>query len=149
MSGIVEHSVEIAAPVHEVFAYVDDFTKTKEWMYGLDRIEPVGEQLRGLGATYDGVMKLGVSLTSRIRCTGYEPEQMVEISSISGVKNTQRWTFTDLGDDRTRLDAWISYTLPGGPAGKLIEKAVNPLISVAVKHTSERLVHQLEQRSGH
>jgi len=146
MPGIVEHSVEIAAPVHEVFAYVDDFTNTKDWMYGLDRIEPVGEPLRGLGATYDGVMKLGVSLTSRIRCTGYEPDRLVEISSISGIKNTQRWTFTDLGDGRTRLDAWISYTLPGGPAGKVIEKAVNPVIAIAIKHTSERLVHNLEQR---
>ena len=144
MSGIVEHSVEIEAPVHEVFAYVDDFTKTKDWMYGLDRIEPVGEQLRGLGATYDGVMKLGVSLTSRIRCTGYEPDRLVEISSISGIKNTQRWTFTDLGGDRTRVDASISYTLPGGPAGRAIEAAVKPFISIAIAHTSETLVRNVE-----
>jgi uncharacterized membrane protein len=92
-------------------------------------------------------MKLGVSLTSRIRCTGYEPDRLVEISSIRGIKNTQRWTFTDLGNGRTRLDAWISYTLPGGPAGKVIERAVNPVIAIAVKHTSERLVHNLEQRA--
>ena len=146
MSGIVEHSVEIAAPVHEVFAYVDDVTTTREWMYGLHHIEPVGEQLRGVGATYDGVMRLGVALTSRIRCTRYEPEHVLELTSISGIKNTQRWTFTDLGQDRTRIDAQISYTLPGGPAGKVIEKAVNPLIAIAIKHTSERLVHNLERR---
>ena len=146
MSGIVEHSVEIAAPVHEVFAYVDDFTKTKDWMYGLDRIEPVGEQLRGLGATYDGVMKLGVSLTSRIRCTGYEVNRLLEISSVSGIRNTQRWTFTDLGDERTRVDAWISYTLPGGPAGKAMAAAMKPFVGVAVKHTSQALVATLEGR---
>jgi hypothetical protein len=30
MTSTVEHSVEIAAPVAEVFAYVDDYTLTKE-----------------------------------------------------------------------------------------------------------------------
>lgn len=146
MPSIVEHSVEIAAPVEEVFAYVDDFSTTKDWMYGLHSIEPVGEQLKGLGATYDGTMKLGVSLSSRIRCTGYEPARLIEITSIKGIQNTQRWVFTDLGENRTRVDAWISYTLPGGPAGKVIANAVKPLIGVAIKQTSETLVHNIESR---
>ncbi|MDZ5621292.1 SRPBCC family protein [Nocardioides sp. HM23] len=146
MSSIVEHSVEIAAPVDEVFAYVDDYTLTKDWMYGLHEIEPVSDQTHGVGATYDGVMKLGVSLKSRIQCTGWERDRLIEISSIKGIKNTQRWTFTDLGDGRTRVDAWISYTLPGGPAGRAIESAVKPIIGVAVKNTSESLVRNVESR---
>ncbi|NHA00481.1 hypothetical protein G5V59_11775 [Nocardioides sp. W3-2-3] len=44
MSNVVEHSVEIDAPVSKVFAYVDDFTHTKDWMYGLSRIDPVTDQ---------------------------------------------------------------------------------------------------------
>jgi uncharacterized membrane protein len=144
LSSIVEHSVEIAAPVEEVFAYVDDHTKTKEWMYGLHAMEPVGEQTSGVGATYDGVMKVGVSLTSRIRCSGWEQDRLIEITSIKGIKNTQRWTFTDLGDGRTRVDAWIRYQLPGGPAGAAIAAAVKPLIGVAVRSTSEALVRNIE-----
>ncbi len=146
MTSIVEQSVEIAAPVEEVFAYVDDFTKTKDWMYGLHKIEPVSDQTHGVGATYDGVMKLGVSLTSRIQCTGWERDRLIEITSIKGIKNTQRWTFTDLGNGRTRVDAWISYTLPGGPAGRAIASAVKPIIGVAVKNTSESLVRNVESR---
>ena len=144
MASTVEHSVEIAKPVAEVFAYVDDYTRTKDWMYGLHKIEPVTEVTRGVGATYDGVMRLGVSLTSRIRCTGWELDRLLEITSIKGVRNTQRWTFTDLGGGRTRVDAHISYTLPGGPAGKAIEAAVRPLIGVAVRSTSEALVRNVE-----
>lgn len=146
MASIVEHSVEIDAPVSEVFAYVDDYSKTTEWMYGLREIVPVTEQRHGVGAAYDGVMKLGVSLTSRIQCTGYEPERLIEISSVKGIRNTQRWTFTDLGNGRTRLQAWISYTLPGGPAGKAMAAAVKPLIGVAIRHTSEALVRNVEAR---
>ena len=147
MASIVEQSVEIDRPIGEVFAYVDDFSTTKDWMYGLHRIDPVTEQTRGVGATYDGVMKVGVSLTSRIQCTAWEKDRLIEISSIKGIKNTQRWTFTDLGGDRTKVDAWISYTLPGGPAGKAMGAAMKPFIGVAIKHTSEKLVENLESRS--
>lgn len=146
MASIVENSVEIDAPVAEVFAYVDDFTKTKEWMYGLREIEPVSGVTHGVGATYDGVMKVGVSLSSRIQCTGWEQDRLIEIRSIKGIKNTQRWTFTDLGGGRTRVDAWISYTLPGGPAGKAMAAAVKPVIGIAVRHTSDALVRNVEGR---
>jgi len=146
VTSVVEHSVEISAPVAEVFSYVEDVDTTKDWMYGLHAIEPVGEQLHGVGATYDGTMRLGVSLTSRIRCTRWEQDRVIEIESVKGIQNTQRWTFTDLGEGRTRVDAWISYTLPGGPAGRVIASAVKPFIGVAIKHTSDRLVRNIEGR---
>ncbi|TCJ28587.1 SRPBCC family protein [Nocardioides jejuensis] len=144
MASVVQHSVEIDAPVSVVFAYVDDHERTKDWMYGLHEIRPVTEETHGVGATYDGVMKLGVTLTSRIRCSAWVQDELLEIESVSGIRNTQRWTFTDLGDGRTRLEAWISYTLPGGPAGKAIAAAVKPVIGIAIRHTSEALVHAIE-----
>ncbi|MDO7868779.1 SRPBCC family protein [Nocardioides jiangxiensis] len=144
MASVVEHSVEIDAPVSVVFAYVDDHDRTRDWIYGLHEIRPVTEQTHGVGATYDGVMRLGVTLTSRIRCTAWEQDRLLEIESVSGIRNTQRWTFADLGDGRTRLSAWISYTLPGGPAGRAVAAAVKPLIAVAVRHTSEALVRNVE-----
>ncbi|WP_183407798.1 SRPBCC family protein [Nocardioides marmoriginsengisoli] len=148
MATIVEQSVEIAAPVDEVFAYVDDFSTTRDWMYGLHKIEPVTEQLRGVGAEYDGVMKVGVSLTSRIRCTGWELDRLIELTSVKGIRNTQRWTFSALDGDRTRVDAWISYTLPGGPAGAAMAAAMKPFVGIAIKHTSETLVRMVESRRG-
>lgn len=144
MTNVVEKSAEINAPVSKVFAYVDDFSQTKDWMYGLAEITPVGEQLRGVGAQYDGVMKVGVTLKARIECTAYEPDRLIELSSVKGVHTTQRWTFTPLGEDRTRVDAWISYALPGGPAGKAIAGAVKPVVGVAVKHSSDALVRNVE-----
>ncbi len=144
MTNVVEHSVEIDAPVSTVFAYVDDFTHTKDWMYGLSRIEPVTDQLTGVGAQYDGTMKVGVPLKARIECTAWERDRLIELTSVQGIQTTQRWTFTDLGGDRTRLAAWISYTLPGGPAGRAIASAVKPVVGVAVRHTSDALVRQVE-----
>ncbi len=140
----MEQSVEIDAPIGTVFAYVDDFTTTKDWMYGLSKIDPVTDQVRGVGAEYDGIMKVGVPLKSRIRCTDWALDERIEFTSIKGIQNTQRWTFTDLGEGRTRVDAWISYTLPGGPAGKAMERAVRPVIGLAIRHTSHALVKNVE-----
>lgn len=144
MAAILETSVEIGAPVETVFAYVEDAARLKDWVYGLHQVEPVSGPLRGEGATYDGMVRLGVPLRSTVRCTGYEPNRRVEISSIRGIQNTQRWTFNDLGHGRTRVEVWVSYTLPGGPAGAAIERAVRPLVGVAVKHSSEALVRNVE-----
>lgn len=144
MSNVVEHSVEIDAPVAQVFAYVDDFSKTKDWMYGLTKITPVTEQLRGVGAQYDGTMVVGVPLKARIQCTAWEQDRLIELTSVKGIHTTQRWSFTDLGGDRTRVAARITYALPGGPAGKSIEKAVRPVVSIAIKHTSDALVRNVE-----
>jgi uncharacterized membrane protein len=144
VTNVVEQSVEIAAPVSTVFAYVDDHTRTKEWMYGLARIEPVGEQTQGVGTQYDGLMKVGVSLKSRIECTAWEQDRLIEFTAVKGLQNTQRWTFTPVGADRTRVDAWISYTLPGGPAGKAMGSAMRPFVGIAIKHTSESLVRNVE-----
>lgn len=140
----MEQSVEINAPIGTVFAYVDDFTTTKDWMYGLSKIDPVTDQVRGIGTEFDGVMKVGVPLKSRIRCTDWTLDERIEFTSIKGIQNTQRWTFTDLGEGRTRVDAWISYTLPGGPAGKAMERAVRPVIGLAIRHTSHSLVKNVE-----
>jgi uncharacterized membrane protein len=144
--SVVEQSVEIQAPIKVVFDYVDDFATTKDWMYGLHRIDPVGEQVKGIGAEYDGVMKLGVSLTSRIRCTGYEDGRLIELTSVKGIRNTQRWTFTALGAERTRVDAHISYKLPGGPAGAAMAAAMKPFVGIAIRHTSDTLVRNVEGR---
>lgn len=144
MTTVVESTVEIAAPPSVVFAYVDDYTTTQDWMYGLHAIVPVGEQTSGLGAAFDGVMKVGVRLTSRIVCTAWEADRLIEFESVKGIRNTQRWTFTDLGDGRTRVHAHIAYRLPGGPAGTAMATAMKPFVGVAVKHTSETLVRNVE-----
>jgi uncharacterized membrane protein len=148
MATIVEKTVEIAAPVEDVFAYVDDFTNTQSWMYGLDKIEPVTDEVRGVGAEYDGVMKVGITLTSRIKCTVWEENRRIELTSVKGIRNTQRWTFTALGKNRTRVDAWISYSLPGGPAGATMAAAIKPFVGIAVRHTSETLVKNVEALKG-
>ena len=141
---MVEYSAEIEAPVGVVFDYIDDHTNTRDWMYGLRRIEHVGGDLHGTGAVYDGTMKIGMTFHSTIECTAWKENELIELTSVKGLSNTQQWTFHDLGDDRTRVDARISYSFPGGPAGRAAAQAVKPFVGVFVRSTSENLTKNVE-----
>ncbi|MBM9459481.1 SRPBCC family protein [Nocardioides sp. zg-536] len=146
MVNVVEHTVEVDAPVSAVFDYVDDFSASKDWVYGLKRIEPVTEQRDGVGAEYDGVMRIGVTLKARIRCTERVPDELLQLTSIGGITNVQTWRFTPIDAGRTRVHAELRYTLPGGPAGRVIARAVQPMVGVAVRSTAEALVRNVEER---
>lgn len=137
---IVERTTQIAAPVADVFAYVDDFGNAAEWFYGLTRIEPVNDIRSAVGACYDGTMKLGVSLTSRLECTAWERDRLIELTSVKGIKNVQRWEFKALDEGRCEVSGRIDFQLPGGPVGKTMGKVVSPLIGVAVQSTADALV---------
>lgn len=142
--AIVDQTLEIAAPVSEVFAYVDDFSRAQEWMWGLTRLEPVGEQTQGLGTVLDGTMKLGVALKSRVEVIAWEQDRLIEMKSIKGIRTTQRWEFSTLPDGGTKLHAHITYELPGGPAGRAMASAVKPLVGVAVHHSTAALQGKFE-----
>lgn len=144
MATDVVCTAEINAPVAEVFAYVDDFGHAQEWIYGLTSIEAVGEPTHGVGATFDGTMKVGMAFHSTIRCTRWEQDRLLELESIKGLSNTQTWTFEDLGDERTRVTAQVSYTLPGGPVGLTMARAIKPFVGIAIRSTSEHLTKNVE-----
>jgi hypothetical protein len=46
----VEKSIEIQAPVAEVFAYVADYRHALDWMAGFTEFTPLTDQSAGLGA---------------------------------------------------------------------------------------------------
>ncbi|QYJ05100.1 SRPBCC family protein [Nocardioides panacisoli] len=136
----VQERVEIDAPVTEVFAYVDDASRAHEWLVGLTRIEPVGSVRHGVGAQYDGTVRVGVALDSRIECTAWEQDRLIVLQSVDGIENTQRWEFAPLGEDRCEVRACISFEFPGGPAGRAIARVVRPLVGGAVQRTAANLV---------
>ncbi|WP_232680545.1 SRPBCC family protein [Nocardioides sp. R-C-SC26] len=148
MSTVLEHQVEIDRPVGDVFAYLDDVSHAQDWLYGLRSIEPVGEQVSGVGAAYDGVIVVGVELSTRIECTAWEQDRLIELTSTDGIRNTQRWTFEAIDAERTRVGARVEYALPGGPAGAVMGRAMKPFVGVAVRQTSRRLVRNLEAQAA-
>lgn len=134
----IHKETDCAAPVEKVFAYVADYKNVPDWLYGIQKFVPTTDKDYGLGAVFEGSINLGATLHSTVEVIGFEENRTFEIDSIKGFKNTSKWTFEDLGDT-TRIVADVSYSLPGGIAGKAVGKVIEPFVKLAVKHSSEHL----------
>ena len=53
----------------EVFAYVSDFRRMTEWVFGITRVESVGQREQGLGSRLRGAVDLGQTLSSTAKVT--------------------------------------------------------------------------------
>lgn len=142
---VVQTTIEVQASVEDAFAYVDNYRTVPEWMFGLVQFEPVGARDHGLGAIFDGTMKVGVPLTSQVEVTAWEQDELIELSSIKGIRNAWQFTFHPVAADRCRVDVHVTYELPGGPIGKGMAAAVKPMVGVAVDRTTAAVRRHFER----
>ncbi|MCD5421074.1 MULTISPECIES: SRPBCC family protein [Rhodococcus] len=141
----VRHSAVADIPIDLAFSYVDDYRNVPDWMFGVARFQPVGEQVSGLGAVYDSTMRIGPKdLDSRVEVVEWERNRVIVLDSIAGFRAASSWTFTDLGD-ATRLDVDFGYRLPGGIAGRTLGMLIEPIVGTAIRQTEHALRTRLGQ----
>jgi carbon monoxide dehydrogenase subunit G len=108
-----EASIEIDAPIEQVWAVVEDVASAPDWQHGLDSMEPVERDGEGrvvvANSTTDAKVR---SVTTRIRFT-YDPphalrwtQEKGDLKSLDGA-----WELEDAGGGRTRA----TYRLEGDP----------------------------------
>jgi uncharacterized membrane protein len=143
----IHHEGSCAAPLDVAFAYVDDYHNATDWMFGLARFEPVGDKAQGLGAVFDGTFRVKpVKLSSTIEVTEWDRERVIAFESVKGFKNSSTWRFAADGPTRTTITVTFRYELPGGVAGKVMGKALEPVVALSVRHSDEALRRQIEAR---
>ncbi|MEE2032079.1 SRPBCC family protein [Rhodococcus chondri] len=136
----VRHSAVADIPLDVAFAYVDDHHTIPDWMFGIRRFEPVGEQTSGVGALFDATMQVGPkALDSRVAIVEWERNAMIALESVSGFRTASTWTFTDAGSGAVRLDVDFGYELPGGFAGRALGMLIEPVVGTAVRQTEQVL----------
>ncbi|UYP18740.1 SRPBCC family protein [Rhodococcus sp. Z13] len=141
----VRHSAVADIPVDRAFTYIDDYRHVPDWMFGVTRFDPVGEQLSGLGARYDTTMRVGPkNLDARVEVVEWEHNRTIVLEAIAGFCTASSWTFTDLGD-ATRLDVDFGYRLPGGIAGRTLGMLIEPIVGTAIRQTEQALRTRLGQ----
>ncbi|WP_039794195.1 SRPBCC family protein [Nocardia araoensis] len=132
------------ASAESAFAYVNDYRNLARFLYGIQSFTPVGEQTEGVGATFDGHMKLGpASLKSRIRVVRWEKNFAIGVESIKGFDVESTFLFHAKGDRLCTVDAIVDYRIPGGLAGRALGKTIEPFVKIAVQHTAHNLVTQI------
>ncbi|MEU2036309.1 SRPBCC family protein [Nocardia amamiensis] len=138
---IVEDCV---ASAESAFAYVNDYQNLPRFLHGVESFTPVGEQTEGVGATFDGHMKLGpASLKSRIEVIRWEKDYAIGVKSIKGFEIESTFLFHAKGDALCTVDAIVDYRVPGGLAGRALGKTIEPFVKIAVQHTTHNLVTQI------
>lgn len=142
----LHHSATAEIPADRAFTYVDDHRTVPDWMFGVTRFQPVGEQVSGLGALFDASMRLGPrSLESRVRVVEWEYGRSIVLESVAGIRSASSWTFAEIGGGKSRLDVDFAYQLPGGLAGRALGKLIEPIVGTAIRETERALRIQLSR----
>ncbi|MFF3225923.1 SRPBCC family protein [Nocardia suismassiliense] len=143
--GHVEHSATCAAPVDFVFTYVADYRNVPNWMFGIRHFTPVGEQTSGVGAVFDTALHLGpTTLHLRADTIEWIDGARVTMRAIKGIEGRIRWDFATLGAEATKVSATADYRVPGGLAGRALDRVIQAFIGPAVRHTEKNLREKIE-----
>lgn len=143
--GHVEHSATCAAPVGFAFTYVADYRNVPTWMFGIRHFTPAGEQTSGVGAVFDTALHLGpTTLHLRADTTEWVDGSRVTMRAIKGIEGTIRWDFQSLGEDVTKVSATADYRVPGGLAGRALDRVIQAFIGPAIRHTEKQLREKIE-----
>ena len=143
----IHHEGICAAPVDVAFAYVDEYRNATDWMFGLARFEPAGEQVQGKGAVFDATFQVKpVKLHSTIEVTDWKQDALIAFESVKGFRNWSTWRFAADGPDRTTISVVFSYELPGGLAGKALGRVFEPVMMLSLRHSDEALRREIERR---
>lgn len=136
----VHHQAQLPFARERVFAYVNDYRSVPDWMFGLNKFDPLTEQTSGVGSTFDASMKLGPkTLHTKIKCTEWVENEQITLESIDGFNVSMSWSFAD-ADAGTELSVVFDYQLPGGLAGRALGAVIEPAISGVIKHTEAELL---------
>ncbi|MGW4059303.1 SRPBCC family protein [Amycolatopsis sp. NPDC004747] len=137
----VSFTEECAAPVDVAFAYLADYRNVLGYWHGMTSFEPVGSLDRGLGSVFASAMKIGPStLKSTIKTVEWEENARLAYRSVSGMDSATTFDLTPIDEHRSRVAFRVEFQLPGGIAGKAMERTLLPLIGAAARKTAENLV---------
>ncbi|MVU79802.1 SRPBCC family protein [Nocardia sp. ET3-3] len=135
---------DCAASAESAFAYVNDYQHLPKFINEISAFTPLTDQVEGVGATFDGTIQLGpITLHSTIEIVRHEPGYAIGVKSIKGFEIESTFLFHDKGDESCTIDAIVDYRVPGGLAGKILGKTIEPFVKLAVKSSTHHLVTQV------
>ncbi len=122
MSQRVQESVEVQAPVADVFRYWSNFENFPTFMSNVEEVRMTG------GDTSHWSVKgpLGKSVRFDAKTTQMDPERGIGWNTVEGdVMTSGEARFEEVAPGRTRIDVTMNYSNP--PVGKVGEAVANAL----------------------
>ena len=142
--GNIRIEQTVNAPLEVAFGYVDDYRNTPGYTEGLVSWEPVGDKTHGVGAAFTAVMALGgTKQSSTLEITSWRENELIGWSPLKGFKQSGTWRFAANGA-KTDVVFDVDYEFPGGIAGKVLAKAIEPFVRANITKTVHNLRDKLE-----
>lgn len=118
--NVVQTSIEVAAPVSEVFAYWSAFSNFPRFMQHLREVRESEEGVSHWVA--DGPAGIPVSWDAEI--TSLQPHRRIAWRSLRGsiIRNAGEVRFEQSGEGSTRLHLRMAYHPPAGPVGDAVAR---------------------------
>lgn len=140
----IQHAGEIHLPLDFVWDYVSDLSHVPEWVFGITRLEPVGEQTRGVGAAWAGTFHVApVTLRATAEMVEWVERERVTAHLSKGFTAEITFAFEELADSHVRLACEVDYLLPAGVAGRALGKVLDPIINLCVRRAEVLLRERL------
>ena len=118
MAQRLEGSIEVGAPVKQVYEYWETFENLPKFMSNIEEVRSTGDD-----TTHWRVKgPLGASVEFDARTTQNERNEAIGWTTQEGdVKTSGQVRFRDLGDDRTRVEVQMNwFDPPGGKVGEAV-----------------------------
>ena len=142
----VKVSVDIDAPLDEVWREAADLASHAEWMRDADRIDFVGDQRTGVGTTMEVLTKIGpLSTTDVIEVTSWRDRREIGVVHRGVVTGTGRFLLEEITPHRTRFTWDEELEMPwyfGGNVGAPISSRV---LGAVWRGNLNRLKRRIEQ----
>jgi hypothetical protein len=117
----IEASVDIPAPVAEVFAFASDWQRWGEWWEGVSAFRPTTETTRGNGTRYAYKSWIaGLTLNLETEIHDFVENVGWRGRATKGPPHTTQWVFEAKGE-ATRLTYILEYRLPVPVLGGLLD----------------------------
>lgn len=143
----VEHTVDIQAPIQEVFAALTDPHRTVEWNPNIVEVSGVNGPMR-VGSSWRQVTMI-MGHPSTLTCTVVRCQPPHEgVLEISGEHQGRTWTRCEPLGSGTRVTQGVEFNPPGGKLGSLVGGLARPAMHRELKQTMARQQAILEREHG-
>jgi len=123
MAQRVHESVEVQAPVGDIFAYWSNFENFSNFMQNVEEVRMTGEDT----SHWRVKGPLGKSVEFEARTTEMDPNRGIGWNTMEGeVLTSGEVRFEEIQPDRTRVEVTMNYAdPPGGKAGEVVADAIS------------------------
>ena len=123
MTQRVQESIEVQAPLQEVFTYWSNLEHFPEIMSNVEEVRVIDQET----SHWKVKGPVGTTVEFDARTTEMDPERGIGWNSVEGEVDTSgEVRFEEIDSDRTRIEVTMNYTdPPGGRVGEVVADAIS------------------------